>query len=42
LYLKEHPYNYRHKSGEQQHRDKALAQGHVAIIRSCATGSRGS
>jgi hypothetical protein len=31
LYLKEHPYNYRHKGGEQQHRDKALAQGHVAI-----------
>jgi hypothetical protein len=31
LYLKEHPYNYRHKGGEQQHHDKALAQGHVAI-----------
>jgi hypothetical protein len=31
LFLKEHPYNYRHKGGEQQHRDKALAQGHVAI-----------
>lgn len=31
LYLKEHPYNYRHKGGEQQHRDEALAQGHVAI-----------
>ncbi|BBZ93136.1 hypothetical protein BRDID11004_59650 [Bradyrhizobium diazoefficiens] len=31
LYLKEHPYNYRHKGGEQQHREKALAQGHVAI-----------
>jgi hypothetical protein len=31
LYLKEHPYNYRHKSGEQQHREKALTQGQVAI-----------
>jgi hypothetical protein len=31
LYLKEHPYNYRHKHSEQQHRDKALAQGHIAI-----------
>ena len=31
LYLKEHPYNYRHKGGEQQHRDRALAQGQVAI-----------
>ena len=31
LYLKENPYNYRHKCGEQQHRAKALAQGHVAI-----------
>lgn len=31
LYLKEHPYNYRHKGGDQQHREKALAQGHVAI-----------
>jgi hypothetical protein len=31
LYLQEHPYNYRHKHGEQEHRDKALAQGHVAI-----------
>jgi hypothetical protein len=31
LYLKEHPYNYRHKGGEQQHRDKALAQGQVAV-----------
>lgn len=31
LYLKEHPYNYRHKDGEQQYRADALAQGHVAI-----------
>ena len=31
LYLKEHPYNYRHKGGEQKHRDRALAQGHIAI-----------
>jgi hypothetical protein len=31
LYLKEHPHNYRHKGGEQQHREKALMQGQVAI-----------
>ncbi|RXG91547.1 hypothetical protein [Bradyrhizobium zhanjiangense] len=31
LYLKDHPYNYRHKGSEQQHREKALAQGQVAI-----------
>ncbi|UPK03153.1 hypothetical protein [Bradyrhizobium sp. 170] len=31
LYLKEHPYNYRHKGDEQQHRNKALAQGQIAI-----------
>ncbi|TYL87384.1 hypothetical protein [Bradyrhizobium cytisi] len=31
LYLKEHPYNYRHKGGEEQHNEKALAQGQVAI-----------
>jgi hypothetical protein len=31
LYLKENPFNYRHKASEQQHRDNALAQGHVAI-----------
>ncbi|KYK50101.1 hypothetical protein A1D31_22585 [Bradyrhizobium liaoningense] len=31
LYLKEHPYNYRHKGGELQHREKAMQQGQVAI-----------
>ena len=31
LWLKENPYNYRHKGGENEHRAKALAQGHVAI-----------
>ena len=31
LYLKEHPYNYRHRGGEQIYRDKALAQGQVAV-----------
>jgi hypothetical protein len=31
LYLKEHPYNYRHKGGEQQHRENALTQGQIAI-----------
>lgn len=31
LWLKENPHNYRHKGSEQQHRDKALGQGHLAI-----------
>lgn len=31
LYLKEHPYNYRHKYGELEHRARALAQGQVAV-----------
>jgi hypothetical protein len=31
LHLKENPHNYRHKHDEQQHRDKALAQGQIAI-----------
>lgn len=31
LYLKEHPYNYRHKHTEMQHRERALTQGQVAV-----------
>jgi hypothetical protein len=31
LYLKEHPYNYRHKGGEHAHAEKAMLQGQVAI-----------
>jgi len=31
LYLREHPYNYRHKHGEAEHRARALAQGQVAV-----------
>ena len=31
LYLKEHPYNYRHKHNEQTHRERALTQGQVAV-----------
>ncbi len=31
LYLKEHPFNNYRKRSEQQHRDKALAQGQLAI-----------
>jgi len=31
LYLKEHPYNYRHKGGEAAHAEKAMQQGQVAI-----------
>jgi hypothetical protein len=31
MYLREHPYNYRHKGGEQRHRERALAQGQIAV-----------
>ncbi len=31
LYLREHPFNYRHRTSEHDHRERALQQGQVAV-----------